>query len=137
MDGHVAGRDQGARRVSAPGPRRDAEPVRRPHGTAAQRPGRDDEGTKRRRPRDGCAGGDPARVRRRNHRLQRAIPRRGTMILPTVSAPTKGAVNPQSIAAAGNAVSAWLDARFGPKWASLRALFGVLGGGTVTIDLEQ
>jgi len=61
------------------------------------------------------------------------------MIVPSVQFPTKGAINPQSIAAAGNATSGatWLDARDGSKWASIRALFGALGGGSVQIDLLQ
>lgn len=50
--------------------------------------------------------------------------------------PTKTDIAPQSVAAAGNAVSGWVDASEAPNFIA-RANLGALGGGTVTLSFEQ
>lgn len=50
--------------------------------------------------------------------------------------PTMGDIPPQSVAAAANAVSGWIDASIGPDFIA-RANLGALGGGTVTLSFEQ
>lgn len=50
--------------------------------------------------------------------------------------PIKGEVAPQSVAAAANAVSSWLDAKDGNRL-HIALLLGVLGGGTVSVDVLQ
>jgi hypothetical protein len=50
--------------------------------------------------------------------------------------PVKGQVNPASIAAGGNAVSAWLDAKDGNRL-HIALLAGALGGGTLDVDVDQ
>jgi hypothetical protein len=50
--------------------------------------------------------------------------------------PTVADIPPQSIAAAGNAVSGWVDASEASAFIA-RANLGALGGGTVTLSFEQ
>jgi hypothetical protein len=47
------------------------------------------------------------------------------------------AIFPQSIAAAGNAVTPWVQVPVGAKWAIVRLWTGALGGGSEQVDLEQ
>gem|GEM_PF-6590028 len=49
----------------------------------------------------------------------------------------KTQISPQSIAAAGNALSAWIAVPPGSKWAVIDTLTGVLGGGSEQIDVLQ
>jgi hypothetical protein len=50
--------------------------------------------------------------------------------------PLSGKINPQSVAAAANAASGWIDAGAAPDWLTVMNL-GALGGGTVTLSFEQ
>jgi hypothetical protein len=50
--------------------------------------------------------------------------------------PVGGILNPQSVAAAGNATGAWVDARTSAWWVAL-AQAGALGGGVATFKVRQ
>jgi hypothetical protein len=50
--------------------------------------------------------------------------------------PLKAQIAPQSVAAAGNATSGWVDAKDAAALLAVANL-GTLGGGTVTMSLEQ
>lgn len=58
-------------------------------------------------------------------------------VKPSAVYPAKGTVPPQSIAAAGNAVSAWMDAQAGLAYLSVILACGALGGGTLSVDVLQ
>jgi hypothetical protein len=54
----------------------------------------------------------------------------------TSDLPVKGAIAPQSVAAAGNATSGWIDASDGTNIITV-VNGGALGGGTVALSFEQ
>ncbi len=58
-------------------------------------------------------------------------------IKPSKTFPVKGAISPQSVAAAGSAVSGWIAAKDGLGHATITALLGVLGGGVCSVDILQ
>lgn len=51
--------------------------------------------------------------------------------------PVKAQINPQSIAAAGNATSAWTQVPVNSKWLYVVLNAGALGGGSEQIDVLQ
>lgn len=56
---------------------------------------------------------------------------------PSVIYPAKNLIAPASIAAAGNAVSGWVDCKDAIGYISLVILLGALGGGTLSVDILQ
>lgn len=56
---------------------------------------------------------------------------------PSVIFPTKAAIPPQSIAAAGTADTGWVQVPPGSKWLSVALNTGALGGGSEQVDVLQ
>src|SRR4051812_5037262 len=58
-------------------------------------------------------------------------------VKPSQLYPIAGAVQPQSVAAAGSVNTGWLKVPAASKWLVAQLLCGVLGGGSVQVDVEQ